>query len=316
METLLEKVTDLRIASLLSSATEMLYGLGLGEQVVAVSHECDYPPECAGKPRATRSHIDSSATSAAIDEQVKARLAAGLPLYGIDAELLCGLQPDVIVTQAQCDVCAIRYADVVDLVAQQPALKATSIVSLNPGTLGEVLADIERVAAAVGHVDAGRRWVAELTARVDAVRAKTAGLAPHERVRVACIEWIEPVMCAGNWMPELIDIAGGVQPFARTGEHSGYTAWADVVAFDPQAIVVMPCGFDLPRTLLEARRLPAFPGWHELRAVRDGRVYAVDGNAYFNRSGPRLVESLELLAHLLHPQHFTRHPDGWAKLTA
>ncbi len=282
----------------------MLYGLGLGDQVVAVSHECDYPPEIAGKPRATRSHIDSNLASAAIDVQVKERLAAGLPLYEIDRKLMRSLKPDVIVTQAQCDVCAVRYADVVDLVEQQPELRNTRVVSLNPGTLGEVLVDIERVAGAVQQADAGRRWVAELTTRVETVRAKTSALSPSERVRVACIEWIEPLMCAGNWMPELIETAGGVQTFSLNGEHSSYTPWDDLVAFDPQAIVVMPCGFDLARTLIEARRLVEFPRWSEIQAVRDKRVYAVDGNAYFNRSGPRLVESLEMLARLLHPTLF------------
>lgn len=294
----------MRIVSLLSSATEMLYGLGLGEQVVAVSHECDYPPPATHKPRVTRSWIDSHATSADIDEQVKQRLSAGLPLYEIVADELLRLAPDVIVTQAQCDVCAVRYADVVDLVATTPALRNTRIVSLNPTSLGEVLADIERVAAAVAAADAGRRWVAELTARVEHVRQITGSLPSSERVRVACIEWIEPLMCAGNWMPELITIAGGTQPFAQAGLHSGYTAWADVVAFDPQAIVVMPCGFDLPRTLQESARLRELPQWHDLTAVRLGQVFCVDGNAYFNRSGPRLVDSLELLAWLLHPQRF------------
>jgi iron complex transport system substrate-binding protein len=298
--------TPQRIASLLSSATEMLYGVGLGDRVVAVSHECDYPAEVAAKPRATFSRIDSAANSRAIDDQVRSLVNRGEALYGIDTGLLETLAPDLIVTQAQCDVCAVRYEDVVSAVTQSPKLYGRPVLALNPSSLADVLADIRRVAEAAGVPAAGEHYVAQLQARVTAVRQRTARIPAALRPRVACIEWIDPPFLAANWMPQLIGWAGGDDGgLTRQGEHSIAVRWEDVAAFDPQVIVVLPCGFDLPRTVAEARRLPGFAGWQALTAVRTGRVYAADGNAYFNRSGPRLVESLEILAHLFHPE---RHP--------
>ena len=291
----------MRIVSLLSSATEILYGLGLADSVVAVSHECDYPPDVRTKPRATFSHVDSAAPSGQIDTQVKALLTAGQPLYGIDVELLVALRPELIVTQAQCDVCAVRYQDVLDMVERTSALRGTAVVALNPHSLGDVLADIRAVGAATRRTAEAERLVASLQERIAAVRSRTAALAPAERPRTACLEWIEPPMLAANWTPELLEWAGGQCELTQAGRHSSYLGWSDLVRFDPQVLVVMPCGFDLARSLEEARRLPTLPAWKQLAAVRDSRVYVVDGNAYFNRSGPRLVDSLELLAHLLYP---------------
>ena len=294
-----------RIASLLASGTEILYGLGLGDHVVAVSHECDYPAEVAGKPRVTTSHV-AAATSGRIDNQVRDMLAGGQALYEIDAAVLASLAPDLIVTQAQCDVCAVKYEDVMALVRDEPALRGAQVVALNPMTLEDIFADILRVGDATATRPAAERYVAGLRARVAALEAKTSALAPHERPRIAAMEWIDPLMLAGNWMPELIRLAGGVQPLARGGRHSTYNDWQEVIAFDPQMVLVMPCGFDLARAVDEAGTLAGLPGWHDLSAVRAGRVYAVDGNAYFNRSGPRIVDSLELLAGLSHPDVF-----GW-----
>jgi iron complex transport system substrate-binding protein len=306
----------LRIASLLSSATEMLYGLGLGEQVVAVSHECDWPPEVAAKPKATVSHIDSAAPSRAIDDEVRSLVATGGSLYGVDADLLARLAPDVIVTQAQCDVCAVRYEDVLSAMRGRKELAGSRVIPLNPASLADVLADIIRLGAATDRAAEAERWTGELTARVDRVRTKTADLTSGERPRTAIIEWTDPIMLAGNWMPELLDWAGGVCPLARGGEHSRYVDWEKIVAFDPQLIVIAACGFDLERTLREAETLRALPGWKELSAVRAGRVAAVDGNAFFNRAGPRLVESLEMLAHFAQPERFNL-PGGdmrrWAR---
>lgn len=296
-------MTRLRIASLLSSATEMLYGLGLGERVVGVSHECDWPPEAAGKPRCTRTAIDSSASCRQIDEQVHELLAAGSSLYSIDAELLATLRPDLIVTQAQCDVCAVRLADVLELVAVGGPLAGVSVVSLNPRSLGDVLCDVGRIAEAAGAEKAGRDYVARLQARIDAVGLRTASLPAEERPRVACLEWLDPLMIAANWMPELIELAGGRQSLTQAGQHSTTTAWERVFEFDPQVVLVMPCGLSLSRSLEEALRLADTPGWRDLAAVRAGRVYAVDANALFNRAGPRLVDSLELLAGLLQPDN-------------
>jgi iron complex transport system substrate-binding protein len=297
-----------RIVSLLSSATEMLFTLGLGDCVLAVSHECDWPPEVAVKPRATFSHVDSSQSSAAIDEQVKRTLAAGEPLYGIDGELLAQLRPDLIVTQAQCDVCAIRYDDVVDLVATMPSISSARIVALNPVSLDDVLGDIQRVAEAAGVRDRGLEVVAILGARIDRVRRATEPLSAAQRPRTVVVEWTEPLMLAGNWMPELVELAGGTCPLAVAGRHSECIEWEHVVAFDPEAIVVAPCGFGLERSEREAKLLKSRPHWNEIAAVGAGRVFVVDGNAYFNRSGPRLVESLEILAHLLQPARVARPP--------
>lgn len=292
----------MRIVSLLSSATEMLYGLGAGSEVVAVSHECDFPADVATKPRATFTNIDPSASSGAIDVQVRELSAAGKPLYEIDVDVIVRAKPDLIVTQAQCDVCAVRYEDVLDLVRREPALRDVPVFSLNPERLNDILNDIVRLGEATNRREAAAQYVDNLLARVESVRVRTGNLPQAHRRRVACIEWIDPPMLAGNWTPELVDLAGGVQPFAVAGRHSTYTPWDDVVRFDPEVVVVMPCGFDLERTVVEASRLTEFSDWHSLRAVRDGSVYAVDGNALFNRSGPRIVDSLELLARLVHPE--------------
>lgn len=286
-----------RIASLISSATEMLFGVGAGDCVVAVSHECDFPPEVATRPRATFANVDSHRSSAAIDDQVKQLVTEGAALYGIDQKLLEQLQPDLIVTQAQCDVCAVRYDDVLAMVDGCDAFARAEVLALNPESLEDILADVERVGRAAGVESSGRAYADRLRERVQRVRR---AVRPIERaVRVACIEWIEPMMLSANWTPELIRIAGGDAALSHEG-HSTYGVWDDVVAYDPEVIVVMPCGFDLPRTVAEAETLYRRSGWADLAAVRSGRVYAVDGNAYFNRSGPRIVDSLEILAHLLH----------------
>lgn len=290
-----------RIASLLSSATEILYGIGVGDRVVAVSHECDYPAEIKEKPRATFSRIDSQQASGDIDSQVKQQLSAGQPLYEVDWPLLKSLEPNLIVTQAQCDVCAVRYSDVIAMVRAESCFSNTSVVSLNPNSLSDVLADIRRIGDAVGSPDSAARFVGELRGRIDRIVDKTSVLEDGQRPRVACIEWVEPLMLAGNWMPELIEMAGGRSELAAGGVHSAYAKWEEVIAYDPQIIVISPCGFDLPRTLQEARHLTTLPGWSETTAFRTRRIFTVDGNAYFNRSGPRLVDSLEILAHLFHP---------------
>jgi iron complex transport system substrate-binding protein len=306
------------IASLLSSATEMLFALGAGPRVVAVSHECDFPAEVGNLPRATRTSIAIEADSRAIDDQVRRLLADGQPLYEVDTELLARLRPELIVTQAQCDVCAVRYDDVLTAVAQTPQLSATRVVALNPQSVGDVLADIERLGLAAGLQAEARMCVERLQQRIDRVRQMTARLSHDQRPTVGCIEWIDPLMVAGNWMPELIEWAGGRQSLTEPGAASTYTAWEAFCRFDPEAIVVMPCGFGLERAVRESAALARFPGWYALRAVASGRVYAVDGNQLFNRAGPRLVDSLELLAGLLHPQRFggLLPPEGslWQRL--
>lgn len=285
----------MRIVSLLSSSTEMLFGLGLGEQVVAVSHECDFPDAAQRLPRATRSLIDSSQPSGQIDRQVRELTASGAALYAIDRELLCRLQPELIVTQAQCDVCAVRYQDVLDLVAGQPALRATKVLALNPSSLDQILGDVQRVADAAGVRAAGLEYVAALRQRIERVRVQPLAARP----RVVCLEWLDPLMTAGNWTPELIALAGGESRLATAGRHSDYARWENVAACNPDVLLIAPCGFDLTRSLVEARRLWQLPGFAKLTAVQNRRAYVLDGNAYLNRSGPRMVETLEILADLL-----------------
>lgn len=299
----------MRIVSLLSSATEILFALGLGDEVVAISHECDYPAAAMKLPRATRSLVDSSQSSERIDQQVKALCQAGAALYEIDHELIRGLAPDLIVTQAQCDVCAVRYQDVIDFVTAEPTLRRTRVVALNPSSLQDILQDILRVGEAARALEAAQRYVCKLQMRVERV-GKVAGTLPAPpcgdtlRPSVVCIEWIEPLMTAGNWTPELIELAGGRSLLAEAGRHSGCVAWDAVVDAAPEALLVAPCGFDLKRSLAEARRLWELPGFADLPAVRTSRSFVIDGNAYLNRSGPRIMDSLEILAHLIRPKLF------------
>lgn len=291
----------MQIVSLISAATEMLFAIGLDSQVVGISHECDWPPKCKSLPRVTRSRVNSLASSGAIDAEVKSMLVAGGGLYEVDAELLASLRPDLIVTQTQCDICAVRYEDVVEVVKHSGRFEQTQILPLNPGCLADVFDDMRRIGIAAGVAHDADRAVADLQRRINQVQAQTAKLAIVNRTRVAVIEWIEPLMLAGNWVPELVEIAGGLCELTPRGQHSQYHDWDDIFRYDPQAIVICPCGFDLPRANVEARSLSHRPGWSEMSAVKHGRVFVVDGNAYFNRPGPRLVDSVELMASLLHP---------------
>jgi len=300
--------TPYRIASLLASATEILYGLGLGDHVIGVSHECDFPAAARSKPRLTRSHVDATQTSLAIDKQVKEFSASGRSLYEIDEPLLVDLAPDLIVTQAQCDVCAIKYEDVISLVDRHASLRGTPVVALSPQRLEDVFDDITRLGLATSQRESAESYVRQLRQRVENVRQSTSNLTCRERPRVVCVEWVEPLMVAANWTPELVEFAGGDYGLGRTGVHSAYVSWEEIVAYDPEVLILIPCGFDLARTLTEVADMPSYDRWETLAAVRHGRVVAIDGNAYFNRSGPRLVETLEILAHLLHPSRFDRPP--------
>jgi iron complex transport system substrate-binding protein len=294
-----------RIASLLSSATEILCGLGLQAQLVAISHECDDPAEILSLPRATRTRLDPTLNSRAIDNQVRAWMEAGEPLYEVDQRLLEQLAPDLIVTQAQCDVCAVRLEDVEAVVANSPALRQTRIVSLHPASLSDVLAEIVLLGTAAGVPEVALEYRRQLEARIARIRLASEQLPRNRpRRRVALIEWIEPLMLSGNWMPEIVELAGGEHALTQPGKHSPYLAWDQLLEYDPEVVIVAPCGFDLPRTLQEAAVLTAAEPWKQLSAVRANRAFALDGNAYINRSGPRLVDSLEILAHLIYPEQF------------
>ena len=302
-----------RIISLIASATEIVAALGFEEQLVGRSHECDYPPSVGRLPACSTSKVDVDASSRAIDDQVRAIVSERLSVYRVDPDLLNRLAPTVILTQTQCEVCAVSLKDVEqavrELVSSQPR-----IVSLEPMALDDIWTDIRSVAEALDDSTRGDCLVTQLTARLDTLRARTASRAT--RPSIACIEWIEPLMHTGNWVPELVDVAGGTNLFGESGTHSGSLTVADLVAADPDVVAIMPCGFDIDRSRREMSPLTSRPEWPQLAAVRNERVFTADGNQYFNRPGPHVVESAEILAELLHPEAVDlRHRGtGWIPL--
>ena len=291
-------MADARIVSLIASATEIVAALGFEEQLVGRSHECDHPPGVDRVPVCSSSKVNVGAPSRRIDRQVRAIVAEALSVYRVDAALLDRLAPTHIITQTQCEVCAVSLADVERAVSELVHSRP-SVVSLEPMALPDIWRDIRTVAASVGAPERGDRLVATLTARLDAIRARTAAL--RKRPVIACIEWIDPLMHAENWVPELVEIAGGTVMLGEPGRHSGYFPMEELVRRDPDVIAVMPCGFDIERSVREMPPLASHADWARLAAVRAGRVYITDGNQYFNRPGPRIVESAEILAELLHP---------------
>ena len=299
-----------RIVSLIASATEIVCALGFERELVGRSHECDFPASVARLPACSTSKVHVDADSRTIDGQVRSIVADGLSVYRVDPDLLNRLAPTVIITQTQCEVCAVSLSDVeqavCELVSSQPA-----IVALEPMALGDVWRDIQSVATALDAPARGDALLADLSGRLEQVRTA----APHgdRRPRIACIEWVDPLMTTGNWVPELVECAGGVDVLGTAGEHSGYLDIAELAAADPDVIAVMPCGFDIERASRDMPALTARPEWSELRAVRDGRVVVADGNQYFNRPGPRLAESAEILAEVLHPGQcdFGHRGGGW-----
>ncbi|GIX47975.1 MAG: cobalamin-binding protein [Candidatus Tectimicrobiota bacterium] len=291
----------MRIVSLLPSSTEILCALGLAAQVVGISHECDYPPEITDRPRLTAPKINPHADSRTIDRDVRALVREGLSVYRLDSERLRALQPDLIVTQDQCQVCAVTYDEVM-AAARQVLGAHVQVLSLRPVLLQDIWDDIARVGEATGRQRQAAALLEGLFERVKALVAQT--MLIRQPPRVAMIEWIEPLMLAGNWMPELIQLAGGTDGLCRPGQHSPTVAWETLRQYAPEVLLIAPCGYSLAQTLAELPRLQRLPGWQALPAVRQGRVYAVDGHTYFNRPGPRIVDSLELLAGLVHPDLF------------
>jgi iron complex transport system substrate-binding protein len=297
----------MKVVSLLPSATEIVCALGHDASLVGRSHECDYPPSVRRLPALTSARLPVDAPSAEIDRAVKSLLAKALSIYDVDAEKLASLQPDLVVTQSQCDVCAVSESDVVHALSQLGV--APRIVSLAPQRLDDIWEDLRRVGDALGSRERAVSLVEELRARIGAVAARVGAAGSGRRPRVACIEWLDPLMAAGNWVPELVALAGGENLFGQAGAHSPWLSWDELRGADPDVIFVMPCGFDLPRTRAELPALTARAGWNDLRA----RVFVVDGNQYFNRPGPRLVDSLELLAEALWELDFGRGA-GWQRL--
>jgi iron complex transport system substrate-binding protein len=287
-----------RIVSLLPSATEIVSTLGLEAQLVGVTHECDFPESVRRLPKVTRTLIPMDAASAEIDRLVVDRMSGGKALYTLDMAALESLRPDLIVTQSLCGVCAVAERDVEAAVCALPC--RPRVVSLEPASLRDVLASIRTVAAAADVADRADEVISALQRRIDAVVARSATV--EYRPRMILLEWIDPPYTCGHWSPELVRLAGGVEGLGREGEPSRRTSWDEILAWQPEVLVIACCGFEVERTLRDLPILTARPGWSDLPCVRDDRVFIVDGSAYFSRSGPRLVDSLEILADVLHPE--------------
>jgi iron complex transport system substrate-binding protein len=281
----------MRIVSLVPSATEMLFALGLGAEVVAVTHECDYPPAACELPKVTRDALPQDLTAGQIDAAVRARTEQGEAIYELDAQALRELGPDLIVTQALCPVCAVSYEDVKAIADELDS--RPEVISLDPHTLGEVLGDVRTLAEATGRRDAGVELVNDAAARIDRVRL---AVRDKRRPRIVALEWLDPVYIAGHWTPQLIELAGGIDVLGMPGERSERRSWAEVAASEPDIVVAMPCGYDTERSHAEA-----LVYGKKLATLGAGQVVAVDAAAYFSRPGPRLIDGLELLAHLLQP---------------
>ncbi|HEV8132191.1 MAG TPA: cobalamin-binding protein [Acidobacteriota bacterium] len=304
---------SMRIVSLIASSTEIVCALGFEKDLVGRSHECDFPETVKQLPVCTEPKFNTEGSGYELDQRVKAILQEGLSVYRVDAGRLRQLCPDVIITQSQCEVCAVSLRDVERAVCEWLDSRPR-IVSLEPNALSDVWNDIARVAEALDALPKGRELVTRLKERMEAVAGIARELPRHSTI--ACIEWVEPLMAAGNWMPELVEMAGGVNLFGEAGKHSPWMSWEQLVKEDPDIIVVLPCGWDIERSRKEMVILTRRPGWHDLSAARDGRVYLADGNQYFNRPGPRLAESLEILAEVFHPDVFAfgHEGKGWQRL--
>ena len=300
-------MTHKKIISLLPAATEILVALGLGENLVGRSHECDFPESIQQLPACTSSKLNPESSSLDIDNEVKDLLSDGLSIYNINKELIRELAPDVIITQDQCAVCAVSLKEVEAAVGDFMD-RNVEIISLKPATLDDILADIQSVASVFGVQGRAELLVDEMRERINIIRHKLKFL--ENRPKVACIEWIQPLMVAGNWIPELVGIAGGKAVLAENGKHSPFVDFKQIVQEDPEIILVMPCGYSIRQTLTEINLLLELEGWSELNAVKNNRIYIADGNQYFNRSGPRIVDSIEILAEIINPKQFVFGYEG------
>jgi iron complex transport system substrate-binding protein len=300
-----------RIVSLIPSATEIVAALGLTECLVGRSHECDYPASVQALPICTEPKFNPEGTSEEIHDRVTHLLQSALSVYRVKTEVLEQLQPTHILTQAQCEVCAVSLSDVEQAVDQLTHSRP-QVISLQPNVLADVWQDIARVGTALGVLP--DHAIATLQNRISHLQQLLQD--PQDRPTVACIEWIEPLMAAGNWIPELVKLAGGRSLFGVEGQHSPWLQWQDLLVANPDVIIAMPCGFDLPRTRMELQALVHKPEWAALRAVQTGRVYVTDGNQYFNRPGPRLVDSAEILAEILQDAQFGYQDRGWSVWTS
>lgn len=297
----------MRIVSLIASSTEIVHALGFGDQMVGRSHECDFPTQVKELPVCTGPKFKTDGTSYEIDQRVKEIVQESLSVYRVDAAKLDELRPTHIITQAQCEVCAVSLKDVEEA-ACQIISSNPQIISLQPDSLADIFEDVRRIAKGLGVVPVGEMMVEQLKGRMDVVAQKARAL--PNKPRVALVEWIEPMMAGGNWMPELIDMAGGINLFGEAGKHSPWMNWEDLVAAEPDIIIVSPCGFDIDRTMQEMNLISDRKEYAGLKAVKNGKVFVADGNQYFNRPGPRVLESLEMLAEMLHPEEFKFAHEG------
>lgn len=303
-----------KIVSLLPAATEIVCALGLEENLVGRSHECDFPSSVKQLPICSEANIPDNLSSADIDTKVKELLTDALSVYTVKREVIKQLSPDVVITQAQCEVCAVSLKEVEEAL-EDYLNKESTIISLQPDSLDGIFNNIREVAAVLDVASKGEQLIEDLQERVDIVRHKLKFM--ENKPTVACIEWLEPMMVSGNWVPALVSIAGGVTILAEDGKHSPYVKWENIQQQDAEVIIVMPCGFSIERTMKEVDLLLQLPGFAELKAVKNDRFYISDGNQYFNRPGPRIVDSIEILAEVIHPKQFIfgYEGNGWIKFS-
>lgn len=305
-------MTEPRIISLLPSATEIVHAIGLGDLQIGRSHECDYPPAVKALPVCSRPAFAIAGSSSEINAAVKSRLAEAASLYEVDLQAVAALTPTHIITQSQCEVCAVSLEDV-ERALQEDTQTNARLISLQPNSLPDIWKDIARIAASCGQQEAARLLIESLKERMMAIAGRAAKA--ERRPSVACIEWLEPLMAAGNWVPELVEMAGGRNLFGEPGRHSPWMTWEELADSDPDIVITLPCGFDLARTRAEMHWLADRAAWAELTAVKTGSVFLCDGNQFMNRPGPRVVESLQVLAEILHPELFpaTLEHSGWQR---
>ena len=303
-----------KIISLLPAATEIVCALGLEHNLVGRSHECDFPESVKNLPVCSEANFADGLSSLEIDIKVKEILAEALSIYTVKREVIKELAPDVVITQAQCEVCAVSLKNVEEALDNYLD-KESRIISLQPNKLDDIFADIKTVATALDVIKAGNVLIEDLQERVDIIRHKLKYV--ESRPTVACIEWLEPLMVSGNWIPEVVSSAGGSSILAEAGKHSPFVKWEDIQQANPDVIVVMPCGFSIERTMKEMNILLDLPGFTDLSAVKNNRLYIADGNQYFNRPGPRIVDSIEIIAEIIHPKlfNFGYEGNGWIKFS-
>jgi iron complex transport system substrate-binding protein len=303
-----------KIISLLPAATEIVCALGLEANLVGRSHECDFPETVKQLPVCSEANFPDGLSSNAIDIKVKEILADALSVYSVKREVIKQLAPDVVITQTQCEVCAVSLIEVEEAL-ENYLDKEARIISLQPNSLDDIFNDIKTVADGLNVAETGNILLEDLHERVDIIRHKLKFI--ESKPTVACIEWLQPLILSGNWVPDLVNIAGGTSVLTTTGKHSPYVEWFDIQVQDPDILVVMPCGFSIQRTLKEIDLLLQLSGFSEMKAVKNNRVYIADGNQYFNRPGPRIVDSIEILAEIINPKQFSfgYEGDGWIKFT-